>query len=239
MALALSIPGGGTAVLFSTTATGPYTVPSFTPTAGAGIVMGAVMDQAFSGAETLTPDTPTWLVSAFTPEAQINHTTQAQMGFLWSGTVNGSPGADSIVLTAGGGAAPLGCNIVVVEITGQDTSDFVLQPEGNQFTGSTSRSDTLAGALAAATSVCLAFFQHSTNEVHNPSGSETELAGSDGGHTAPTRRISAQYIVNNTTNGCSWTTSSFGVSLLCEIVEATGGAATSLLLPNRNQIIRR
>ena len=196
-------PDGVDAISFAT--------PAFTPSDNAGIVV-CVLNSKAASPDLASLDSPSWLSGIWTQEADASQSNFRITAF--SGFTVASPG--SAALTASfGGATQTGCIIQVVDVTGQNTSDFVLQPESAGGVLSFGTSFTLNGALAAATSACLGFFAHNTNEAQTPVGAEIELA--DSGHAAPTRRLSVQYEINATTSGVSWATNSAPLSAGMEI----------------------
>src|SRR3990172_3232589 len=147
--MALAISKLGTSI-FSTVNSSPYTFAAVTPAGSAGIVIG-VLTSAVSAPGKGTPDVPTWLDGAWTEETDVIQGSDNMRLTTWSGKTIASPGSDSIAVSVAG--TPTGCCIIVVEATGQDATDFVLQPEtiGPGVTG-TSISATLNGALAGADS---------------------------------------------------------------------------------------
>lgn len=222
--MALAISKLGTSI-FSTANVSPYTFAAVTPTGSAGIVLGTVTS-ATSAPGKGTPDVPTWLDGAWTEETDVTQGSDNMRLTTWSGKTIASPGSDSVDVSVTG--SPTGCCIIVVQATGQDTTDFVLQPETSDPGGTgTSASATLNGALAGTDSACLAFIAHNTNEDQVPTGGETEL--DDGGHSAPTRRLSAQFEINDTVTGANWTTAS---TRLIAAMELKAAAAAIVLPPS-------
>lgn len=214
MALAVSLVGTS---LFDTGNASPYTWAAATPTGSAGIIV-CVCNSAASAVPEPSISTPSWLSGAWTKE--VSDQTLGNYGMtVWSGKTVASPGSDSITVTISG--SPTGCMVIVVQASGQDATDFVLQPEILATSSSgTSETVTLNGALAAATSIHLAFLAHNSNEVQNPTGGETEL--DDGGHASPTRRLSAQYEVNDTASSFSWASTGSSIVVGLELKQATG-----------------
>lgn len=204
-----------------------YATSAFTPSASAGILVGVFSSKA-SAPDTPTLDSPSWLSGAWTQELTLVSTNDAMRLTVFSGRTVASPG--SAALTADyGGVNQTGCIIQVVDVTGEDETDFVLQPEINNHPGGTSASDTLAGPLASAESACLAFIGHAANEVQTPTGGETELA--DSGHNTPTRRMSTQFEINDTTTGASWAS-----NVVSQIAAMEIAAAAAVFVP-RNPAI--
>lgn len=226
--MALAISKLGTS-LFSNANASPYTWATATPAASAGIVV-CVVNSAGSAVPTPTIDNsggsnPSWLSGLWTQEV-----TDVSSGIyamtIFSGTTIASPASDTFDVTVSG--SPTGCIVIVVQVTGQDATDFLLQPElFYDSSADTSESMTLNSALSAATSACLAFFAHNANEATTPTGGETEIE--DGSHNLPNRGCSAQYKINDTVSAVSWTTSSTSYVAGMEIKEAAGAAAASLI----------
>lgn len=176
-----------------------YDTPPFTPSPSAGIIACVLTSRVGPSLPSL--NSPTWLDGAWTQELDLTVGALLRMT-VFSGRTVATPG--SAALTISYGASQLGCHVQVVDVTGVDATDFVLQPEIAKSTvTSVSTSATLDAALAATTSACLAFIAHSRNGAQTPTSGETELA--DSGHIDPEARMSVQYEINDTTSGVSWT----------------------------------
>jgi hypothetical protein len=210
MALAITKPVTFTA----DTGSGPtYNVPTFAPAADSGIIVGVFISATGTPAKP-TINTPSWLSGAWTEEADNSGGSSNRLT-VWSGKAISSPSSAVISIT---GTSPTGCCIIVVQVTGQDPTDFVLQPENGALGSVASTTQQLNSALAGTDSAHLMFLGHNTNEVQNPTGGETEL--DDQGHNAPTRRFSAQYEINDRDSSMSWSTASSAVYALMEIKAA-------------------
>lgn len=206
-----------------TTNAASYVTPSVSPTAGAGLLVGVWNSDGTTAIQpTLTSGFA--ITGSWTTEVTILSATSQRRLTLFSATASGSPGSGTITADYGGDAQT-GAIIIAVEYTGQDTSDFVLQPASNEAggAGATSLAITLAGALGAATNQICAFIGHNTNEAQTAGGGGTQLASSDVGYTTPDARLSVVSEVNDNSVSASWTTSSAKLAVACEVVEATGG----------------
>lgn len=173
-----------------------YTTAAVTPAADSGIVVCV----HYTTNSTLDPpalDTPDWLSGSWTQEAVAQAGTQGLV--IFSGKATSSPSSDD--LTATFGVTQAGCGIGIVQVTGQDATDFVVQTATDTGPSATAASVTLPGALVAATSIVLAAIGITENVAIDPANSETELL--DNGHNQPTRRMQIQYKLNDATS--SWT----------------------------------
>ena len=205
-----------------------YTTPSLTPAGSAGVVVCVYSSDA-SDAVKGALDVPTWLDGAWTEELDLQVTGAVSRMTVWSGKAIASPAGDTLNWNTGADNQT-GAIIDVVQVTGQDVTDFVLQPEIAQVASGTSASATLNGALAGATSAHLCFVGRQIVAASAPTGGETELDdGTTGTHGTPNRSLTAQYEVNDTTSGCSWSGNAVGAIALLEIkagpTEHTGAAA--------------
>lgn len=204
-----------------------YPTPSISPAANCGL---AAFVWNTDGTNAIQPT----LSSAFSVvggtwalEATAQNSTAVERITLFTATATGTPGSGA-VSAAFGGDAQTGCIITVVQITGQDTSDFCLQPlaSGHAGAGVTSSTATLAGALASANNMILAAIGHNANEDQTAGGGGTELASSDVGYATPTARMAIYSEVGDNSVSASWTTASRANWVAFEVVEAVAGGAT-------------
>jgi hypothetical protein len=140
---------------------------------------------------------------------------------LFSAVTTSSPGTGTVAANFSG--TQTGCIVIVVQYTGQDTTDAVLQPTSTEGGGSNANSlaITLGSSLASASNQILAFIGHSTNEAQTAGGGGTQLASSDVGYTTPTARLAAYSEVNDNSVSASWATSSAKLAIACEVKAAT------------------
>lgn len=197
-----------------------FATAAFTPSASAGILV-ALWNSKATTPDLGTLDTPSWLSGAWSA-AEIDLVSAGTVRRLtvYSGFTVASPG--SAALTATFGATQTGCVIVVDDVTGQDVTDFVLQPGAETEATGTSASRTLAGALAGADSAIWSACGNNINEAKTPTGGETELA--DVGTTAPTTNLQTQFKINATVSGVSWVTSTGNIVIGALEVKAAGAA---------------
>lgn len=189
-----------------------YTTPAVTPAGNSGLII-VVGHTGTTVPNPPTLDSPTWLSGAWTQEFTQGSGTQGLTVF--SGKAVASPGSDDVTATFG--EAQGGCIIHIVQVTGQDATDFTRQPNGASGSGATSATVTLAGALAAATSRVFGCVYITLNSAITPNDGETELA--DSGHNSPTRRLQSQHKLNDTSSQFAFSSATYRAIAL-EIVEA-------------------
>ena len=206
-----------------TAAASSYATPAVTPTANASVLLIAQSSGTLD-ATTPAPDVPSWLSGSWTLELEAPDTTSEVN--VWSGRVNGSPGSDDITVDFDADAQT-GCHLVLIEITGEDDTDLVIQSKLATGSG-TSGTVTLDSALGSANNAILAAFFHLVNEAHAPTGGETEIV--DSGYNTPTRRLSVSHKLNTNTAGASWATTGAWGAVAFEI-KAAAGAVTETPTP--------
>jgi hypothetical protein len=213
-----------------------YATPAFTPSASAGILV-AIWNSKASAPDLASLDTPSWLTAAGWTTEIDNAVETARRLTVFSGFTVASPG--SAALTATFGATQTGCVIIVDDVTGQDLTDFVLQPiDENEATGNTA-SITLGSGLASAESAIWSACGINVNEAQAPTGGETELG--DVGTTAPVTHLQTQFRINATTSSVSWASSTAQVVIGALEVKAATAAIEPrgrepILVPNPAQL---
>lgn len=202
-----------------------YPTAAFTPSASAGILV-CVLTAKSTTPDLPSLDSPSWLSGSWTQEADAVSLGSSARLTVFSGQTVASPG--SAALTASyGGITQTGCIIHVSDVTGQDATDFVLQPKSAVPANGTSASLALDAALNATSSACFGAIFHRANELQAPTGGETELA--DSGIATPARAMSTQYEINDTTSGASWTSSVNNIIVVLEVKAAAAGSPASLI----------
>lgn len=209
-----------------TTNTSSYATPSVSPTAGA-LLVAAVYNTDGSNAILPTLSSAFSVVGgSWAQEATAQNSSGIIRLTTFSAVATGTPGSGAVIADFAGDSQT-GCIVIVVEYTGQDATDPVLQPQAAGHlggAGATSRTETLAGALAAAGNQILAFIGHNANEGQTAGGGGTELASSDVGYNTPTNRLAAYSEVGDNSLSASWSTASVWMAAAMEIVE--GGSST-------------
>ena len=194
-----------------------YTTSAVTPSGSCGILVVA----GYTTNTTLAPptlDVPTWLDGAWAQEADASSGTLALTVF--SGKAIASPSSDD--LTATFDVTQAGCNLSIVQVTGQDPTTFTRQATPDSGAAATSASVTLPGALLASTSLIFGAIGIAVNSAISPTNGETVVY--DTGHNAPARRTEAQFKLNDTTTSWSFA-SSIHRAVALELIEASGAAA--------------
>lgn len=194
-----------------------YTTTAVTPSGACGILVVA----GYTTNTTLDPptlDVPTWLDGAWAQEADALSGTLGLSVF--SGKAVASPSSDD--LTATFGVTQAGCNLSIIQVTGQDPTDFTRQPTPDSGAAATSATVTLPGALVAPTSLIFGAIGIAVNSAISPTNGETVVY--DTGHNGPARRTEGQFKLNDTTTSWSFA-SSIHRAVALELVEAPGAGA--------------
>jgi hypothetical protein len=200
-----------------------FDTAAFTPSASAGIIV-ALWNSKASTPDLGTLSTPSWLSGAWSPaEIDLVSAGAVRRMTVYSGFTVASPGSDFVRATFG--ATQTGCVTIVDDVTGQDLTDFVLQPVVENEAAGTSAAITLANALAGADSAIWSACGINGNEAQAPAGGETELA--DVGTTAPITHLQTQFQINDLTSSVSWTNSFGQVTIGALEVKAAGAAVAS------------
>ena len=195
-----------------------YATASVSPTANA-LLVGWIWNSKASAPDAGTPGNGFAISGLWTLVQDITSPSDNARLQVWWALASGTPGSGTFSVDFGANTQ-IGGIIGIAEWTGFDTSTPIPQSaEDTAPAGSTSGSITLPGALAAATSQCFAIIGVNSTGAITPNGSEIEIV--EEGHTAPNRRLQAQYEVNDTNSTWTFTSSAAGM-IAMEIKEAVG-----------------
>ncbi len=181
MALAVSEP---VAEVLSTSNAATYSFGSFTPTAGALLVV-----MAFCTGSTTAGTVANSVGTAFTwtrADGTVYNTTDLAEVF-WA-KVPASPGAITVTYTKGGAGNATGCCLVIFQITG--TNVALRQSKANAATAA-NPTCTFTSAMQTGNAYCAGFGMPRNPPTSAPPTSWTEIA--DGGYTTPASGCSAAY----------------------------------------------
>jgi len=207
-----------------------YPTASITPAANSLLLVGySLRATTTAGTPTVSGGSLTWTTEIFDLDGIVS-------GGIFYAQCGASPGTFALTLNGTGGDGTwIGASWSVLQITGHKPSKPTAQSalSGGDGTTSAAPTGTLTNAIGNAGNRVFCFVQHRTSEVTNPRTNWTELDDRNG--TAPAQGWEAQWRndgTNETTFGCTYTTSSRFQMFAVEVVIA--GAAGTVALAGQS-----